>query len=77
MKAINYLDWIEELDSRFKVRQIVQEHFVSIAHSQNALADNIKKLIDREVNGSPQCMFLSRIMELCVDCLIVAHTTLL
>ena len=74
---MNYLDWITELDTRFKVRQIVQEHFVAIAYSQNALTQNIKELADREVDGSRQCTLFSCSFVAHSLTAKIAHTTLL
>ncbi|KAI0689605.1 Rho GTPase activation protein [Cytidiella melzeri] len=54
MQAMNCLDWITELDSRYKIRQIVQEHFLAIARSQNTVEKDIMDLADREVDGTPQ-----------------------
>ncbi|KAI0348064.1 Rho GTPase activation protein [Trametopsis cervina] len=46
--------WITELDNKFHVRAVVQEHIIAVATAQNTLTENIMELADREVDGTPQ-----------------------
>jgi hypothetical protein len=58
MAKKNCLDWVTELDSRYGVRLIVQDHFFAIARAQNTLANDIMDLADREIDGTSHCKFL-------------------
>ena len=50
----NHLDWMRELESRLKMKN-VNQNIMSIAIAKNALLDNIMELADREVDGTLTC----------------------
>ena len=52
----NYLDWMRELETRLKMKN-VNQNIMSIAIAKNALLDNIMELADREVDGTLTCEF--------------------
>ena len=54
----NHLDWMRELESRLKMKN-VNQNIMSIAIAKNALLDNIMELADREVDGTLTCEFPS------------------
>ncbi|KAI0257140.1 Rho GTPase activation protein [Lactifluus subvellereus] len=48
----NYLDWMIDLGSKFKVEQLSSQ-LVSIAIAKNILLSNVFEMADREVDGTP------------------------
>ena len=54
----NHLDWMRELETRLKMKN-VNQNIMSIAISKNAMLDNIMELADREVDGTLTCEFPS------------------
>ncbi|KAI0735157.1 Rho GTPase activation protein [Earliella scabrosa] len=50
----NHLDWMRELETRLKMKN-VNNNIMSIAIAKNVLLENIKELADREVDGTQTC----------------------
>lgn len=54
MQAKNYLDWINELESKVNIRNISSD-LVAVSLAKDSLLNNIMELADREVDGTERC----------------------
>ncbi|OBZ79003.1 Ras GTPase-activating protein gap-2 [Grifola frondosa] len=80
LQSRNCLDWMRELESRLKLKNI-SIHIISIAIAKNILMDHIMELADREVDGTLTCEYLdclrARILSSSsLHCIAAAHNTL-
>jgi hypothetical protein len=58
MQAKNYLDWIQELETKLTIRGISSD-LVAVSLANDSLVRNIMELADREVDGSERCKLLT------------------